>query len=273
MATLIDDEEIPTPEAIPQGFYASEPAMPAGTMNAQVLPQVYGTASDNAYLSEQRALAGLDPRYARQQALMQADLAEQTVRTEGQLGYQKDYESLRKGGANEEEAAARAYYANAGKLNWNHPDKLALGMSRVSVPGAVPESVNSVPILGDQGARIGDAVYGAKGQLHATRFANPNAITPEQKLGEKATQRDLDDARRALNHLQRQAEGMGGIGNKELPGQITVAQAAYDQLKKNAAAGAASKAESTKTVIKYDKNHKGWIVDETTKKVLGPANQ
>lgn len=280
MATLIDDEdpslvpfsrgainpadviegEIPVPSG--RMFFGSTPSGPSMEVPPG-LPQVYGTASDNAYLSEQRALAGLDPRSQRQQALMKAELEEQAMRTAGQLEYQQ----LVQGGALPEEAYRRV----AGKLNWNHPDKLALSLDRLPAPGVVPESLNSVPIMGDAGARIGDAVYGSKGQLHATRFANPNAITPEQKMGEKATQRDLDDARRALTHLQRQAEGMGGIGNKELPGQITAAQAAYDQLKKQSA-GAAPKAKSSNTMIKYDKNHKGWIVDETTKKVIGPAN-
>lgn len=184
MARPYEDEEaieefpIPVPEVVSRGridFGGAAP-LPGGTMNAGVPNQVYGTPENNAWIAEQRALAsvGMSPQQQRQKVLLEAEVQEQAMRTEGQLEYQQ----LVTGGALPEEAYRRV----AGKLNWNHPDKLALALDRLALPGVIPGSINSVPIQGEGGARIGDAVYDAAGRLHATRFSDPFRQTPEQKM-------------------------------------------------------------------------------------------
>lgn len=161
------EEDAPTLEAIPQGFYANSPELPAGTMNdslaaSQPGPQTYGTANDNAYLSELRALANLrqSPQQQRQEQLRKAELEEQSVRTSGQLEYQQ----LVQGGALPEEAYRRV----AGKLNWNHPDKLALALDRIPAQVTTPETSTAVPVMDENGKIIARSVYGRQGHLERT---------------------------------------------------------------------------------------------------------
>lgn len=214
MARLYDEEvieefPIPMPEVVSRGTidFGGAPPLPGGTMNAGVPNQVYGTPENNAWIAEQRALAGISPQQQRQKLLLNAEIEEQAIRTEGQLEYQQ----LVKGGALPEEAYRRV----AGKLLWNHPDKLALALDRVSVPGVIPGSINSVPIQGEGGTRIGDAVYDAAGRLHATRFADPNRQTPEQKMGITIDKERRDQLAAELRSINRALNDPIGVVKPE----------------------------------------------------------
>src|SRR4029079_15116847 len=149
----------------PPDVWSGSPAADIDLANRADRPQqVYGTAQDNAYLSEQRGQAMLDPRYATAQAKLRIPAEEEAVRFAGQ----KEFQQLVAGGATPEEALRRT----AGKLFWNHPDKLAAALSRRPSPGVVPTELTAIPITSD-GERIGNAVYGPKGQLRSTQFSAP----------------------------------------------------------------------------------------------------
>lgn len=166
--------------------------------NASRIPErVYGTALDNAYLAEQRGQSMLDPRYAIAQAKLRVQAEEEAVRFAGQ----KEFEQLVSGGATPEEALRRT----ASKLFWNHPDKMAMALSRTPAPGAVPHELNAIPITSG-GEQIGNAVYGPGGKLHSTQFSNPHRTPPDVVASQKVLSGEIDGLERDLNRQRKAME-------------------------------------------------------------------
>ena len=243
------------PEQSPvwQGSPSSEidAANAAAPMN-----RVYGTAQDNAYLAEQRGQMMLDPRYAIAQQKMQIQAQEDAIRFAGQ----KEFEQLVSGGATPEEALRRT----AGKLYYNHPDKLAMALSRVPAVGTAPSQLPAVPIVGPGGENIGHAVYGPGGKLHATEFTSTGKPPPDVVAGQKVAQGEMESLRRELNQARKDAAADPGnpdLGRRAatLQGQLNAAQQAFVQGSTNWMRGPAATAPP--------------IVDFANPKQMNLANQ
>lgn len=175
----------------------STPALPPGAMNAQLssLPRVYATATDNAYTAEQRAirdaaLSERDRMYAQRRALE----AEQAAR---QFNFSQRLQGLLKGGATVEEATRYALPELA------DASQISLALSRLPRVGNNPASISSVPIKDPTtGKVIGQSVYD-QGRLHATRFTNPEALTPDETAQRQILKGAIDSDRAQLSRLER----------------------------------------------------------------------
>ena len=141
---------------------------------------------------ERNASLGIDPLKARK---AKVDAEESAIRFSGQ----QEFNQLVSGGATPEEALRRT----AGKLFFNHPDKMAMALSRVPEAGAVPSTVNAVPITVG-GKTVGTAVYDQRGRLHATQF-QPTTVKPPPEIvaQERVNRSQMDSARRELEQARK----------------------------------------------------------------------
>lgn len=144
-------------------------------------------------IDEQNVALGIDPLKARK---YQVEAEETAIRFAGQ----REFNQLVGGGATPEEALRRT----AGKLFFNHPDKMAMALGRVPAPGAIPTSVNAVPIIDPTtGERLGSSVFSPRGQLHATQFQKPGALTPDELAQRNLAGKDIDAMNRELSALKK----------------------------------------------------------------------
>lgn len=178
--------------------FSGSPASEIDLANASAsMPRVYATPGANAYEAEQQAIEMRDPRvaFAVQKQKVQAE--EDAIRFSGQ----KEFEQLVSGGATPEEALRRT----AGKLFYNHPDKMATALGHIPAAGTVPNTLPAVPIIGPDGRPIGNAVYSSGGKLHATQFAPPERPPPEVVATQKIASQNVDSLRRELERAKKVA--------------------------------------------------------------------
>jgi hypothetical protein len=152
-----------------------------------------------------------DMNYRKQQAAAE----ERAVRLQGF----REYEKLVAAGAKPEEALRRA----APKLYFNAPEHLAAALKSTAPPPpppTMPESIRGVPVLADDGSRLGNAVLDPRrGGIHS--FVRP----PSRELSVEADQEIRDAnaeaaaARRRIAELEKLAV-TGSSKEKELAAEL-----------------------------------------------------
>ena len=143
-------------------------------------------------IDEENVALGIDPLKARK---VKADAEEAAVRFAGQ----REFNQLVSAGAMPEEALRRT----ASKMFFNHPDKMALALSRLPAPGSIPSQLQAVPIMGAGGEQIGSSVFTPQGRLHASTFTKPGALTPDELAQRQLAGKDIDAMNRELTSLKR----------------------------------------------------------------------
>lgn len=187
----------PYPMIMPEEVWSGSPSDVIDAANAQPGIVSQTTPEQDRFIiqrneDERNAALGIDPLRARK---AKVDAEESAIRFSGQ----QEFNQLVSGGATPEEALRRT----AGKLFFNHPDKLAMALNRVPSAGETPTSLTGVPItLG--GKTVGTAVYDPRGRLHATQFAPTSVKPPPEVIAqERVTRSQMDSARREIEQARK----------------------------------------------------------------------
>lgn len=217
----------PETESPPPEVWSGSPAGDIDAANRSApYSRVYATPEDNAYIAEQRGQAMLDPRYLVASNRVRVQAEEDAMRFAGQ----REFAQLVAGGATPEEAMRRT----AGKLFWNHPDKMAAALAKTPGQGVVPTQLNAVPMMaGNQ--QIGNAVYDPHGRLHSTQFTGPMHQPPDVVAGQKMLAGEIDELERDLNRQRKALEG--DRNNQELARTALATQQRLEQMRQQYVTG------------------------------------